>query len=205
MTVVTLSLVFDFGPGRAHVTGRSWPSIPKPGKKLHLNRDRPVLLFRHGSGILRMKHHATVEERVVGRAGLEGPCKPVLDDQVKPGEGLLIVKVSELVVKVAVLIVPHFDHAIFYTEGVTKVLTGLVMVDFYDPVVYVLPVEEFDPAVVLARRLLILTSTGKNSSYNEGMPNEGSRSHGDYSPKRLIRVTPQFRGSPRCVAPKSYA
>jgi hypothetical protein len=53
--------------------------------------------------------------------------------------------VGKLVVKVAVLIVPHFYHAVFGAEGIAKIDAGVVVVYFNRPIGKVPPVEKRDP------------------------------------------------------------
>ncbi len=61
MFVGALALVDNVGAGGAHIARGARLSVAESRQKLHLHRNRPVLLFRHGSGVLGVEHHATVE------------------------------------------------------------------------------------------------------------------------------------------------
>jgi hypothetical protein len=53
--------------------------------------------------------------------------------------------VGKLVVKVAVLVVPHFYHAVFCPERIAKIDAGVMVMYFYGPACKIVPVKKRDP------------------------------------------------------------
>lgn len=66
----------------------------------------------------------------------------------------------ELFIKIAVLIVAHFNHTVLCTKRVAKVITDIVVVNLYHPVNHVFSVKAFYPFV--CNRFFVVMSATKH-------------------------------------------
>ena len=92
-----------------------------------------------------MEHDAAIAKCVIRCSGLQLSNEPIFKLQVKARKWLLIIKVSKLIIEVAVLIVDHPDDAVFHPECVSKIDAHFVVMDLDNPVVDVGSVEERCP------------------------------------------------------------
>jgi hypothetical protein len=64
----------------------------------------------------------------------------------------LLRSMTELVVKIAILIIPHFHHAIFYAKSIAEILIYPMVMDLYKPVFNVFFVEKGNPSSSVSMR-----------------------------------------------------
>jgi hypothetical protein len=74
----------------------------------------------------------------------------------------------ELIVKIPVLIIADLDHPVFHTKRIAKVYAGIVMMNFYDPVVEIATVEKFYP-FVLRFNLLLCAAGCDDKNYEDAV------------------------------------
>jgi len=167
MSAIEFSFVNHMCTWRAHITGGPRPAVGKTCQELHFYGDGPVLLFGHLPRVLAMEHDATVKDGIRWRIFLPFIRKAILQAQVIMGEWLFIIKVAKLVIEGPVLIIAHFDHAVFHPEGIAEVDAGFMMMDFNDPVVDVFSVKERYPFPIAARSSFLFSTSGdENKNYN---------------------------------------
>jgi hypothetical protein len=96
-----------------------------------------------------MEHYAAVKQGVRRRGFAPFPYKAVFQLKMIIGIGLFEIQVAELIVEIAVLVVAHLYHAVFYAERVAVVLAYGVVVDLHEPVVDIFAVEKRFPYAFL--------------------------------------------------------
>jgi hypothetical protein len=58
---------------------------------------------------------------------------------------LLIIKMSKLVVKLFILIIPDFNDPVFCPESIPEIHICIMMMDLYDPATQILTIEKVTP------------------------------------------------------------
>jgi hypothetical protein len=143
MVLVQLVLVDDLGAGRAHVGRGARLAIAVSAQQLPLDGDRESLVARHGVRIRRVQHDAGVAQRPRARiAGRLLADEAVLDGDAVVGIRVLPEQVAELPVEALVLVVAHFEQAVFHAEGIAEVVAQVVLGDLRSPAGEILAVEE---------------------------------------------------------------
>lgn len=62
---------------------------------------------------------------------------------------MLVIEMTKLIIKIAVLVVPYFNDAILHPECITEILAHFMVVDLYDPVFDVFSIKELHPFPVI--------------------------------------------------------
>ena len=82
-----------------------------------------------------MVHDAAIQQRIRWSTILQFTGEPVFEFQMKIGEWFFIIQMSKLVIEFSILVVAHFNDAIFYPKCVAKVFADIMMVDLNNPVI----------------------------------------------------------------------
>ena len=88
-----------------------------------------------------MKHHAAIHIRIGRRIRSPFTHKAVVKFEMKMRKGNFIKEMAKLVVEIAILIIPHFNHTIFNPKGIAEIDAGIMMMDFNYPVIDVFSIE----------------------------------------------------------------
>ncbi|MNT57677.1 hypothetical protein D3C72_1950640 [compost metagenome] len=88
-----------------------------------------------------MKHQTTVAQSVRGCSFLQIAVKPIFQFDMIMRVGCIVIKMTILLIKVAITIIIDLDDLVFYTKSLGKVFTDLMMMDFYCPVIQIFAIK----------------------------------------------------------------
>src|SRR5690606_2667715 len=146
------AVVDDLAARPVHVESRAVSTVAQAAKELRFDANGKVLIPQHRAAALRVKHHAAVAHCPIARMSLQLLAdEAVLDSQAVVRKGFLVEKMSEAAVEALVLVVAHFEHAVFDPERVPEVFAVLVAGDFRRPSFEIAAIEKLDPFLRVRR------------------------------------------------------
>lgn len=89
-----------------------------------------------------MEHYTAISQRIRWSTFLKLANKTVFKLQMKRRERSFIIQVPELVIEISILIVPDLDHPVLYAKSISEIDINRMVMNFYHPVVYILPIKK---------------------------------------------------------------